>query len=151
MKVNFPKTIIFFARLHSDCANMLTTMQNQMKSEIFEPIGAPKMEKKEQILQFFNVPNSTLRVLIATTAFGMGVDCPNIRRVYHWGSPSEPEEYVQETGRAGRDGEDAVAIIFAEPVGKHASKEMKTYLSNSTVCCHCLLFQDFLSFFLRKT
>ena len=77
----------------------------------------------------------------------MGVDCPNIRRVYHWGSPSEPEEYVQETGRAGRDAEDAVAIIFAEPVGKHASKEMKTYLSNSTVCRRCLLFQDFLSFF----
>ena len=160
-RVNFPKTIIF-ARLYSDCANMLTTMQNQMKSEIFEPIGAPNMgrfllvdvftrvnteEKKEQILQFFKVPNSTLRVLIATTAFGMGVDCPNIRRVYHWGSPSEPEEYVQETGRAGRDGEDAVAIIFAEPVGKHASKEMKTYLSNSTVCRRCLLFQDFLSFF----
>ena len=85
-------------------------------------------EKKEQILQFFKVPNSTLRVLIATTAFGMGVDCPNIRRVYHWGSPSEPEEYVQETGRAGRDGEDAIAIIFAEPVGTHASKEMKTCL-----------------------
>ena len=99
-------------------------------------------EKKEQILHFFKVPNSTLRVIIATTA-----DCPNIRQVYHWGSPSESEEYVQETGRAGRDGEDAVAIIFAEPVGKHASKEMKTYLSNSTVCRRCLLFQDFLSFF----
>ena len=135
---------------------MLTTMQNQMKSKIFEPIGAPKMgrfllvdvftrvnteEKKEQILQFFKVPNNTLWVLIATTAFGMGVDCRNIRRVYHWGSPSEPEEYVQETGREGQDGEDAVATIFAEPVGKHASKEM----NNSTVCRRCLLFQDFLT------
>ncbi len=76
----------------------------------------------------------------------MGVDCPNIRQVYHWGSPSEPEEYVQETGRAGRDGEDAIATIFAEPVGKHTSKEMKIYLSNSTVCRRRLSFQDFQKF-----
>ncbi len=159
-RVTYPKTIIF-SRLYSDCASMFTIMQKQMKNEMYEPIGAPKMRrilladvytrvnteaKKEQILQFFKTPNSTLRCLIATTAFGMGVDCPNIRQVYHWGSPSEPEEYVQETGRAGQDREDAIATIFAEPVGKHTSKEMKIYLSNSTVYRRRLLFQDFLNF-----
>ena len=47
---------------------------------------------------------STLRLVIATTAFGMGVDCKDIRRVTHWGYPSDKEQYIQETGRAGRDG-----------------------------------------------
>ena len=40
---------------------------------------------KNDILMAFSSPNSNLRVVIATIAFGMGLDCPNVRRIIHWG------------------------------------------------------------------
>jgi len=64
---------------------------------------------REKVLTSFTVPGSTLRLLIATAAFGMGVDCRDIRDIIHWGAPSGIEKYVQETGRAGRDGFQAVS------------------------------------------
>jgi len=53
-----------------------------------------------------------LNTLICTKAFGMGIDVPNIRLVIHEGQPDSPEEYWQEVGRAGRDGEAATAVLF---------------------------------------
>ena len=64
---------------------------------------ACRPEFKESLLDLFVQPGNHLRVVIATTAFGMGIDCPDINRIIHWGTPSSLEQYAQETGRAGRD------------------------------------------------
>ena len=53
-----------------------------------------------------------LQIVCATSAFGMGVDYPNIRRVIHWGPPASMAAYWQEVGRSGRDGNDSVAVLL---------------------------------------
>lgn len=55
-----------------------------------------------------------LRILIATNAFGMGINKENIRFVIHYDLPDSPENYLQEVGRAGRDGKPSQAILLYE-------------------------------------
>jgi ATP-dependent DNA helicase RecQ len=66
-------------------------------------------------------------VMIATNAFGLGVDKPDIRYIIHYQMPGSPEAYVQEAGRAGRDGKPARCVLLYQPddvaIQEHFLKE----------------------------
>lgn len=114
-RLDFPRTIIY-CRSMDDCANVYLLFQTNLGKDFTETPGAPCLSRyrlaemftsctdatvKNQIIESF-MKKSCLRLVCATIAFGMGVNCPDVRVVIHLGPPDDIESYIQETGRAGR-------------------------------------------------
>lgn len=74
--------------------------------------GMSDQERDKQQQDFLR---DNVRVMVATNAFGMGIDKSNVRYVLHWNLPKNMEAYYQEAGRAGRDGEPGECILFFQP------------------------------------
>jgi RecQ family ATP-dependent DNA helicase len=68
---------------------------------------------REQLLaRFTGRSEPPARVVICTSAFGMGIDVPDVRLIVHWQHPASVEDFLQEFGRAGRDARASVAVVF---------------------------------------
>jgi ATP-dependent DNA helicase RecQ len=72
-----------------------------------------RMPVREQVQGDFM--EGRLEVIVATSAFGMGIDKADVRFVFHAQAPESPDEYYQQVGRAGRDGEPALGVLFFRP------------------------------------
>ena len=153
-----PKTVIFCRSLQN-CANMFAMMKRMLGSNITEPAGieaglqvrlidvftaVSTTMMREMVLEVFRNSSTNLRILIATTAFGLGVDCPDIERIINWGSPNTLEELVQETGRGGRNGRQVDAILYTKKIGKKLTTDMREYQDNDKECRRRKLFKHFL-------
>ena len=71
--------------------------------------GIPQKERENRQKDWLK---SNRGVMVATNAFGMGIDKPDVRFVVHWDMPESPEAYFQEAGRAGRDDKQAYAVLL---------------------------------------
>mmetsp|Transcript_43213 Transcript_43213/g.100802 ORF Transcript_43213/g.100802 Transcript_43213/m.100802 type:complete len:871 (+) Transcript_43213:22-2634(+) len=118
------------ARVARDVANggativyVMTQSETEMVSSFLaERLGAGKVgayhgglsygDREDAHVAFLN---GQLQVMVATVAFGMGIDKPDVRRIIHYGAPKTVEEYFQQIGRAGRDGLDSnCELIWAD-------------------------------------
>ena len=157
-RLDYSKTIVF-CRSYNDCAKFYTTLIGQLGKEKTEPSGYPDFLEyrlitmytrastagmKEKILTLFSNSHSKLRVLVATTAFSMGIDMPDIHQILHWGAPNDLEQYLQEIGRSGRDGKDSRAILFTSKGSRYAQHQMKLYCENKDTCRRQQLFGSFI-------
>jgi ATP-dependent DNA helicase RecQ len=88
--------------------------------------GKMTTEEREKAQASFMSPGRKV-VMLATNAFGLGVDKPDIRYIIHYQMPGSPEAYVQEAGRAGRDGKPARCVLLYQPddlaIQEHFLKE----------------------------
>lgn len=73
------------------------------------------MSDREREKQQHDFLYDQIQVMVATNAFGMGIDKSNVRYVLHWNLPKNMEAYYQEAGRAGRDGERGECILLFQP------------------------------------
>ena len=80
---------------------------------------------QKTIIQNFVKGESTIRLIICTVAFDLGVNIPDVRFVVHWGGCDSTLLYWQEVGRAGRDGNEAKAYMYATKSSiVHASEKL---------------------------
>ena len=158
-----PKTIIF-CRSYRDLTEVSTSLISQLFtscSDVFYaescdgiliPIcemysSATDSAVKNKILSNFTDPNGLVRIVVATIAFGLGIDAPDVRYIINWGPSDSIEAYIQETGRAGRDSLDATATLYYNKSDvsnvSTVSDDMKVYCGNSGLCRRKLLLKEF--------
>ena len=96
--------------------------QNQISADYYHAgLGHRDRESRQK-----NWISGKIRVLVATNAFGMGIDKGDVRSVIHAEISAQPEAYYQEAGRAGRDGQKAYAIaLFSRPELKEMQKRIE--------------------------
>ena len=90
---------------------------------------------RDHILESMGEPNASVRVLIATIAYGMDIDCKNVKTVLHYGPSYNLETYLQESGRA--------VVRYSSLMMKHCSEEIKSYVRESSTCRRKILLKNF--------
>lgn len=115
------KSIVRFIQLHKNKSGIIYTLNRKTTEELAKMLMANdikavayhagldsklRSERQDQFL------NEDVDVIVATIAFGMGIDKPDVRFVIHYNIPKSIENYYQETGRGGRDGMEGKCILY---------------------------------------
>lgn len=135
---NCVRTIVYCQTI-KQCSIIYATMSGLLgKENMTSSNGYPLVEmlhsctpeaNKKIVLESFQQEHGSVRLLIATIAFGMGINCKGVQRVIHYGPSKNVEAYVQETGRAGRDSGESVAFLLYHGVLlNHVHSDIKSFI-----------------------
>lgn len=103
-----PAVIYFSSKKQADSVSQLISERTQLKVDTYH---ADRSSEDRTTIQRQFLSNK-LDVICATSAFGMGINKENIRSIIHYHLPNTVEEYIQEVGRAGRDGKQSMATLL---------------------------------------
>ncbi len=103
---------IVYARSRRKTMEVATLLSKNNVAATFYHAGLSPEERTKRQKQWLT---GECKVIVATNAFGMGIDKSDVRFVVHLDLPDSPEAYFQEAGRAGRDGKPAAALLFYNP------------------------------------
>ena len=147
LRVQCPRTLIY-VRDYKTCGDLYHFFLTNLLDKAYYPDGAEKKSSnrivsmyhsgtspsiQEHVLQSLRDPNGKVRVTIATIALGMGVDIKGLYNVIHYGPPSDLEFYMQEMGRAGRDGKYSEALLlFHGRQLRQCTPEMLDYVKSNS-------------------
>lgn len=110
-----PGTAIVYVRSREKTKEIAKLLLDHDISATFYHAGLAHVEKDERQQAW---TRGEVRVMVATNAFGMGIDKADVRLVLHYEMPDSPEAYFQEAGRGGRDGAPAYAVLLYQPDDK---------------------------------
>jgi ATP-dependent DNA helicase RecQ len=157
-KIAMDRTIVYCKSI-KDCGHLFHLFRSELGDHSFYPSGSLKLSSnllfgmyhhttldkhKSRILNSFHEQDGTCRLVFATNALGMGVNFPDVRTVINYGPPREVEEFLQEIGRAGRDGKCAQAVLlFHGHQLKNCDKEIIDYCNSASGCLRKKLLSSF--------
>ncbi|MES2386931.1 MAG: ATP-dependent DNA helicase RecQ [Bacteroidota bacterium] len=107
-----PGSALVYARTRNHVESLNTFLEKKGFKTTFYHAGLHMEERHIRQQAWFE--NKT-RIMVATSAFGMGINKPDVRLAVHADAPESPEAYIQESGRAGRDGKKAYAVALYSP------------------------------------
>ena len=110
-----PQPSIVYVRNRRSCSETATQLQSLGFKATFYHGGLTSKEKEKNMNLWMN---EEVQIMVATNAFGMGIDKSNVKTVIHVHLPESIESYYQEAGRAGRNGQKAFAVILTSPSDK---------------------------------
>ena len=101
-------------------------------------------KRKSRVTSSLYTPSGTCRVVFATNALGMGINFKDMRYAIHYGPPRTMEDFVQEIGRAGRDGKSAVsALLYQGKQLRTCDKSVQKYAKDGSCCLRNILMAEF--------